>query len=79
MAIETMDTCGGNPFITARGAEEKLHVAYNTVVRGIGQLEAAGTMLERAEPFEAIGRIMFAPPLHSTSLTSDVRRKELRQ
>ena len=54
-------------------------MAYNTVVRGIGQLEAAGTMLERAEPFEAIGRIMFAPPLHSTSLTSDVRRKELRQ
>ncbi len=40
---------GGNPFITARGAEKKLKVAYNTVVRAIDQLEAAGIVREISE------------------------------
>ena len=48
-ARDLVNLLGGNPFITARGAEEKLKVAYNTVVRAIGQLEAAGIVGEISE------------------------------
>jgi Fic family protein len=48
-ARDLVNLLGGNPFITARGAEEKLNVAYNTVVRAIGQLEAAGIVKEISE------------------------------
>ena len=48
-ARDLVNLLGGNPFITTRGAEEKLKVAYNTVVRAIGQLEAAGIVREISE------------------------------
>ena len=48
-ARDLVNLLGGNPFITARGAEEKLKVAYNTVVRALGQLEAAGIVKEISE------------------------------
>lgn len=48
-ARDLVNLLGGNPFITARGAEEKLKVAYNTAVRAIGQLEAAGIVREISE------------------------------
>ncbi len=48
-ARDLVNLLGGNPFITARGAEEKLKVAYNTAVRAIGQLEAAGFVREISE------------------------------
>lgn len=48
-ARDLVNLLGGNPFITARGAEEKLKVAYNTVVRAIGQVEAAGIVREISE------------------------------
>lgn len=34
-----LDLIGVNPFLTPRGAEEKLVIAYNTAMRAIGQLE----------------------------------------
>ena len=34
-----LDMLGGNPFVTPRGAEQHLDLAYNTVMRAIGQLE----------------------------------------
>ncbi|MHB8523281.1 MAG: Fic family protein [Limisphaerales bacterium] len=39
VALEMIDLLGANPFITPRGAEQKLDVAYNTVMRAIGQLQ----------------------------------------
>jgi len=38
VALRMLDMLGGNPFLTPRGAEEKLRLAYNTVMRAIGQL-----------------------------------------
>jgi Fic family protein len=37
---------GANPFLTPRGAQRRLHVAYNTVMRGINQLERRGIIKE---------------------------------
>jgi len=39
VAFRVVDLLGANPFLTPRGAQERLHVAYNTVMRAIGQLE----------------------------------------
>lgn len=38
-AFRMLDMLGGNPFVTPRGAEKHLGLAYNTVMRAIGQLE----------------------------------------
>lgn len=35
-----------NPFLTPRGAKEKLNLAYNTVTRAIGQLEKLRVLKE---------------------------------
>lgn len=48
-ARDLVNLLGGNPFITARGAEEKLKVAFNTAVRALAQLEAAGIVKEISE------------------------------
>jgi hypothetical protein len=48
-ARDLVNLLGGNPFTTARGAQDKLKVAYDTVVRAIGQLEAAGIVSEISE------------------------------
>lgn len=39
VAHQMLDMIGGNPFLTPRGAEAKLSLAYNTVMRAIEQLE----------------------------------------
>jgi Fic family protein len=41
-----LDMLGGNPFVTPRGAEKHLGLAYNTVMRAIGQLENHGIIKE---------------------------------
>ena len=39
VALQMLDMIGSNPFVTPRGAEARLNIAYNTAVRAIGQLE----------------------------------------
>jgi Fic family protein len=39
VALQLLDMIAANPFLTPRGAEDKLDLAYNTVMRAIGQLE----------------------------------------
>jgi Fic family protein len=38
VALQVVDLLSANPFITPRGAEQKLDLAYNTVMRAIGHL-----------------------------------------
>lgn len=45
VALQMLDLLGANPFLTPRGAEQKLNLAYNTVMRAIGQLQAHGIVL----------------------------------
>jgi Fic family protein len=42
VAPQMLDLLGSNPFVTPRGAEEKLGLAYNTVMRAIGLLQEQG-------------------------------------
>jgi len=37
---------GANPFVTARGVEQQLGIAYNTVMRAIRQLEKQAIVKE---------------------------------
>ena len=46
VAFKMMDMLGSNPFVTPRGAEKILGLAYNTVMRAIGQLEKQGIVKE---------------------------------
>ncbi len=39
VALQLLNLIGSNPFVTPRGAEDKLNLAYNTVIRAIEQLE----------------------------------------
>jgi Fic family protein len=41
-----LDQIGNNPYLTVRGAEKKLKIAYNTALRGITRLEEAGIVTE---------------------------------
>jgi Fic family protein len=45
-ALRMVEMLGGNPFVTPRGAEKHLGLAYNTVMRAIGQLEKYGIVKE---------------------------------
>jgi len=49
VALQMLDMIGANPFLTPRGAEEKLNLAYNTVMRAIGQLEKLKVLKEVSE------------------------------
>lgn len=49
VALKLLDLIATNPFITPRGAEEKLGLAYNTVTRAIGQLEKMKVLREVSE------------------------------
>ncbi len=42
--LQVLDLIGANPYLTVRGAEKSLDVAYNTAVRAIARLEAAGIL-----------------------------------
>lgn len=44
-----LDMIGNNPYVTVRGAERKLKIAYNTALRGIERLEKAGILAEVSE------------------------------
>ena len=46
VAFQMVDLLGANPFLTPRGAQQRLVLAYNTVVRAIGQLEKEGIVKE---------------------------------
>jgi len=46
VAIQIVDLLGANPFVTPRGAQQRLGLAYNTVMRAIGQLEKQGIVKE---------------------------------
>ncbi len=41
-----LDLIGANPYLTVRGAEKRLRVAYNTALRGIEKLLKAGVLEE---------------------------------
>lgn len=49
IALQMLDLLGANPFLTPRGAEQKLDLAYNTVMRAFGQLEKLGVVVEISE------------------------------
>jgi Fic family protein len=46
VALRMVNMLGANPFVTPRGAQKHLDVAYNTVMRAIAQLEAHGIVKE---------------------------------
>jgi Fic family protein len=46
VAFRMVDMLGANPFVTPRGAERRLGMAYNTVMRAIAQLEKKGIVKE---------------------------------
>lgn len=46
VAFQLVELLGANPFVTPRGAQEHLRVAYNTVMRAITQLEKTGIVKE---------------------------------
>lgn len=46
VAFQMVDLLGANPFLTPRGAQQRLGMAYNTVMRAIRQLEERGIVKE---------------------------------
>ena len=46
VALQIIDLLGANPFMTPRGAQKRLGIAYNTIMRAIGQLEKRGIIKE---------------------------------
>ena len=46
VALQLLEMIVTNPFLTPRGAEESLDLAYNTVMRAIGQLEKLKVLTE---------------------------------
>jgi Fic family protein len=49
VALRMVDMIGANPFLTPRGAKDKLDIAYNTSMRAIGQLEKMRILEEVGE------------------------------
>jgi Fic family protein len=45
-AFQMVDLLGANPFVTPRGAQQRLGLAYNTIMRAIVQLEKQGIVEE---------------------------------
>jgi Fic family protein len=46
VAFQMVELLGANPFITPRGVEQRLGIAYNTAMRAIGQLEKQNMVKE---------------------------------
>jgi Fic family protein len=61
VALQMVDLLGGNPFLTPRVATEKLNLAYNTVMRAIGQLERLGIVINATKARR--GRVFCAKAL----------------
>lgn len=49
VALQMLEMIGSNPFLTPRGAEAKLDLAYNTVMRAIEQLEKRKVLTKVSE------------------------------
>jgi Fic family protein len=49
VALQLLDLIAANPFLTPRGAQDKLDLAYNTVMRAMGQLEKLKVLKEVSE------------------------------
>lgn len=49
VALQMLDLLGANPFLTPRSAEKRLNLAYNTVMRAIGQLQDRGVVTATTE------------------------------
>lgn len=69
VAFQLVDLLGANPFLTPRGAQEHLGVAYNTVMRAIGQLqkqdiikEVSGARRDRVYCAKRLLQIFEEPP-----------------
>lgn len=46
VALQLVNLLGANPFLTPRSAQKRLRVAYNTIMRAIGQLQKLGVIKE---------------------------------
>lgn len=46
VALQLLDMIAANPFLTPRGVEQELDVAYNTAMRAVGQLEKLKVLKE---------------------------------
>jgi len=69
VAFQLVDLLGANPFLTPRGAQERLGVAYNTVMRAITQLqkqdiikEVSGATRDRVYCARKLLQIFEEPP-----------------
>ena len=61
VALQVLDLLGSNPFVTPRGAEAKLGIAYNTVMRAIGLLQEQGIVAAATQAKR--DRVFCAKPL----------------
>jgi Fic family protein len=61
VALQMLDLLGANPFLTPRGAEQILSIAYNTAMRAIGQLQEHGILTAASEAKR--DRVFCAKPL----------------
>ena len=61
VALQVLDLLGSNPFVTPRGAEAKLGIAYNTVMRAIGILQEQGIVAAATQAKR--DRVFCAKPL----------------
>lgn len=61
VALQMLDRIAANPFLTPRGAEKELNLAYNTVMRAIMQLEKLKVLKEVSEAKR--DRVYCAKPL----------------
>ena len=69
VAFQLVDLLGANPFLTPRGAQERLGVAYNTIMRAISQLqkqdvikEVSGARRDRVYCAKKLLQIFEEPP-----------------
>jgi Fic family protein len=69
VAFQMVDLLGANPFLTPRGAQLRLGIAYNTVMRAVGQLEkqkivteVSGAKRDRVYCASKLLRIFEEPP-----------------
>jgi len=69
VAFQMVDLLGANPFLTPRGAQLRLGIAYNTVMRAMGQLEkqkivteVSGAKRDRVYCASKLLRIFEEPP-----------------
>lgn len=87
VALQLLGLLSANPFLTPRGAERNLGLAYNTVVRAIGQLRDQGIVINTTEArrdrvfcakllldiLEEPARLTPIEPPHQKSLTQHLR------